>query len=854
MPPTVRETPSSTSKRDLIFSTSIDAVEGDTVAMDELGHELDSDAQVWKVFKDEALDAQDKQRASWNGTLDQLVIFVSDSWYRVASPDADSTLQAALFSAVVGSFAVDSYKSLQVDSTAKAINALASVLAPGTAHAAVPFQPTVSSRLQNGLWFASLVISISTALVCILVKQWLAEWHTPRSAESMHHWVQINQFRKEGIENWRVPTLIGLLPLSLHLSVFLFFSGLVLFLWNLDKAVAGLSLAVVLLLAVIYGFSVVSPLIYPSCPYKTPLLPHLRRLVNSVAQRLSLACYSLSEDMAIASASSSLSGEALAWLGTSQSIEIYQAVVRAIGAAVLHCEGLYDSDSRSASSRSSRTLLFSNSKQVTTRNSFISSLLSNFAQSKHRTFSRIMQYSSEDWGLSAAYHFRAKSALVQSGHCTAQEITAVAIVARSFQPCLLRDDSLREDMRMLAACHCQDTSFYSLVRFLSTPPSENSMNAYISSWLSGTRLDSAIDEPLNRRVWNILHALVSLVHFAGPLVDYQAIVQLYRVALPCRVWGTFNDIDFASLPNFEHHAESFVIDLWSAMALANPDNNTLERIHEYLNTHVPRLYNDETLSRCCHLRKILAHPKHFSNINWEPRDMFGIIFSLLGQWRTFSREEADLSMRLMSNVFSSLPEWNYAYDMGYFILCRNILLYHPESSRALLNENYPPEIIGRALEAGLTTVSRYSPGLPPKFIETLLKAMMNCSLSDPNGAQGELVTRLGIGDWCLAIVDEHALWPRQFSPVISALRLMTKAHPLWIRGCNTLSRVEAAVADILHPKTVAEMRCKAPAHYWSTISKADRLLNKHIAELQSLWNNLLQEIGRTTPLPNDDET
>ncbi len=122
----------------------------------------------------------------------------------------------------------------------------------------------------NGLWFTSLSLSLTTALGAVLVKQWLHQYislpsGTPRDRS------RIRQYRYAGFEKWQVPTIIGLLPVLMHVALAIFFVGLFLFLLPLSRpiaAVVGITAAVVY---VAYVVTNILPLLYPQCPYKTPL-------------------------------------------------------------------------------------------------------------------------------------------------------------------------------------------------------------------------------------------------------------------------------------------------------------------------------------------------------------------------------------------------------------------------------------------------------------------------------------------------------------------------------------------------------------------------------------------------------
>lgn len=117
-----------------------------------------------------------------------------------------------------------------------------------------------------------------TAFACIMIKQWLTQNAPPSSAVSLVAWARLRQFRRMGLEKWLVPEIIALLPLALHSSVFLFLGGLVAFLWRLSLIIAIPALAILILFVLLYLFATTSPLLYPDCPYRTPLHSQLGRI------------------------------------------------------------------------------------------------------------------------------------------------------------------------------------------------------------------------------------------------------------------------------------------------------------------------------------------------------------------------------------------------------------------------------------------------------------------------------------------------------------------------------------------------------------------------------------------------
>ncbi|KAK0185853.1 hypothetical protein F5146DRAFT_1227512 [Armillaria mellea] len=125
----------------------------------------------------------------------------------------------------------------------------------------IVFVPVTTNVWVNGLWFVSLFLSLTTALVAVLVKQWL------------HHYVAIpsgtprdrsftRQFRYAGFQKWHVQVIIRLLPVLMHLALAIFLVGLELS-WVICAGTA--------LIYTAYVMATILPILFPQCPYRTPL-------------------------------------------------------------------------------------------------------------------------------------------------------------------------------------------------------------------------------------------------------------------------------------------------------------------------------------------------------------------------------------------------------------------------------------------------------------------------------------------------------------------------------------------------------------------------------------------------------
>ncbi|KIK55321.1 hypothetical protein GYMLUDRAFT_841952, partial [Collybiopsis luxurians FD-317 M1] len=234
---------------------------------DPLGHEFKENARVWKVYLDEAENYDDEMLKGFKDTIDSLLIF------------------AALFSAVVTTFVVSTAGSLQPDYSQITATLLAEqvqlIRAAGNQTAidnvsfsAVNLESISPSRNDlwiNGLFFTSLSLSLVTALLSVLVKQWLQAYSSISSGNAKERAV-IRQFRFSGLVKWKVPVIIGMLPLILHTSLALFLVGLSLYVRELHPSLCWIVIAITVFAFAMYMGSVFLTAIWLECPYRIPLL------------------------------------------------------------------------------------------------------------------------------------------------------------------------------------------------------------------------------------------------------------------------------------------------------------------------------------------------------------------------------------------------------------------------------------------------------------------------------------------------------------------------------------------------------------------------------------------------------
>ncbi|KAI0283193.1 hypothetical protein BC826DRAFT_1130594, partial [Russula brevipes] len=126
-----------------------------------------------------------------------------------------------LFSAIVALFTAESYKKLSPDSGNVSESA----------------SPTKAILCVNALWFLSLVISIGAAFYTMLVQQWVSRY-TQMARHFSRGQGHVRSSLFFSARKYRLSCAIGLAPLPLHISVFLFSSGLVIFLFTISYIIA----------------------------------------------------------------------------------------------------------------------------------------------------------------------------------------------------------------------------------------------------------------------------------------------------------------------------------------------------------------------------------------------------------------------------------------------------------------------------------------------------------------------------------------------------------------------------------------------------------------------------------------
>ncbi|KAJ1304272.1 hypothetical protein OPQ81_005432 [Rhizoctonia solani] len=281
-----------TTSHQRLSSTPVDATR---TGYDDYGSELDKDARIWSAYVKEAEQWDDEMVDGWNRQASPEIL--NPPKYTNHNQDDISATElvfAALFSAVSTTFVVESSKNLEPDpaaisaATLQEISQILKAISNNQSGASLPqssneadFKPSAAAIWVNALWFLSLALSVSVSLATMLAKQWCYSYMSGRAGQP-HIQARTRQRRLEELERWKMPEILAILPVFMHLSLFLFFIGLVIHLWDTHVGVAIPVLATTAFTGTFYATTTMLPITYELCPYATPLSQFIKSCPNAL--------------------------------------------------------------------------------------------------------------------------------------------------------------------------------------------------------------------------------------------------------------------------------------------------------------------------------------------------------------------------------------------------------------------------------------------------------------------------------------------------------------------------------------------------------------------------------------------
>ena len=147
------------------------------------------------------------------------------------------------------------------------------------------FSPPSYAIWVNSLWFLSLVVSLTCALLATLLKQWARRYVsvTQPPRYSPHKRARIRAFCADGVDKLHLPWAVAALPAMLHLSLFLFFAGLLIFLSNINHTAFNVTAWWIGLSAAVYISVTIMPIFRHDSPYYAPLSTSVWTIYHGIA-------------------------------------------------------------------------------------------------------------------------------------------------------------------------------------------------------------------------------------------------------------------------------------------------------------------------------------------------------------------------------------------------------------------------------------------------------------------------------------------------------------------------------------------------------------------------------------------
>ncbi|KAH9027746.1 hypothetical protein EDB84DRAFT_299506 [Lactarius hengduanensis] len=224
----------------------------------------DSSDSLFSMYNEWAKVHDEKMAESWKGDAEGILVFTG------------------LFSAAVAQLLVGSLQNLQLNSQDASAFYLAHIyqLTPGSNASSVHFPsdptafvPPKTAIWVNTLWSLSLVISLTCALLATLLQQWARRYlRITQRGDDPQKRARIRELMLQGLKRLiRLRSMAELLPTLLHISVFLFLAGFVVYLSTFNHFVAKMVGACTGASALLYLYVSFASIISFDSPYYTPL-------------------------------------------------------------------------------------------------------------------------------------------------------------------------------------------------------------------------------------------------------------------------------------------------------------------------------------------------------------------------------------------------------------------------------------------------------------------------------------------------------------------------------------------------------------------------------------------------------
>ena len=200
-------------------------------------------------------------------------------------PQPNPPPQNSIFSSIVASFIIQTSQALQPNNSQETVCLLSQLVSQGDSTqqssplcpALSPAAPSEAAIQSNILLFISFSLSMMSVLACALIQQWCREFMTCAHYRGVpYKRGRVRTYLFLGLHQFHMREFVHGVHVILHVSVFLFFCGVSVYLHDVYPRVGMVAWYCTIALAVVYAALSILPLIMRNCPYHTALTPPLR--------------------------------------------------------------------------------------------------------------------------------------------------------------------------------------------------------------------------------------------------------------------------------------------------------------------------------------------------------------------------------------------------------------------------------------------------------------------------------------------------------------------------------------------------------------------------------------------------
>ena len=238
---------------------------------------------MWTEYLNVVEDYDKRLTDGWKDDANSVLVFVSPHLQvQVSIPMTIG--KTGLFSATVAAFIIASYPQLSPDTGTRTVFLLEQLsqqfsgFVNGTyvQPKSYPSSPPNTSIIYvNVLWILSLLVSITSALFATLMLQWARVYVELTSGPGLMNVpsdrARIRSVLFLGSVKYPIQSVMEVVSVLLHLSVFLFYIGLVVFFFTINNTVAIAILIFVGLFGLVYFILTIHPFLDHSYLYLTPM-------------------------------------------------------------------------------------------------------------------------------------------------------------------------------------------------------------------------------------------------------------------------------------------------------------------------------------------------------------------------------------------------------------------------------------------------------------------------------------------------------------------------------------------------------------------------------------------------------